>query len=339
MARTYRLETYNAVLERGVVPLFYSADVEAATHIVRACATGGARVIEFTNRGENALTVFAALANTFEKDSTVILGVGSIVDAPTAALFIAHGANFIVGPSFNPEIAKLCNKRKIGYIPGCGTENEISLAEEYGAEIVKIFPGESVGGPSFVSAVMAPCPWHKLLPTGGVDATPESVSSWIKAGAAAVGMGSKLITAQAVKEKTYEVITEKVLQTIGWIKQARGTPLFLGLEHVGLYPRNALASDVSAWYEKVFGFQSKEGNSSFMLGHMGAGRVEVVKENDPAPCHLAVRVSNFEEAISALKAKGIAVKEPNTNKPEVKAAYLQDPDPAGNLVHLLWLAN
>jgi len=107
-------------------------------------------------------------------------------------------------------------------MPGCATETEIANAEEMGAEVCKIFPGEAVGGPSFISAVMAPCPWHRLLPTGGVDATAESLSAWIKAGAAAVGMGSKLITAQAVKARDFDSISNKVAQCIGWIKQARG---------------------------------------------------------------------------------------------------------------------
>ena len=122
------------------------------------------------------------------RQNDVILGVGSVPDAPTAALFIASGANFIVSPSLNPEVARLCNRRKIPYLPGCLTPTEIATAEELGVEICKIFPG-NVGGPEFISAVMAPCPWTRLLPTGGVDATEESVNAWIKAGAGCGGHG------------------------------------------------------------------------------------------------------------------------------------------------------
>jgi 2-dehydro-3-deoxyphosphogluconate aldolase/(4S)-4-hydroxy-2-oxoglutarate aldolase len=154
-------------------------------------------------------------------DPSIILGVGSVIDAPTAALYLAAGANFIVGPSFNAEIAKLCNRRKVLYMPGCATETEISTAEEYGAEICKIFPGETVGGPAFIKAVMAPCPWHRLMPTGGVDATESSISEWLRAGAAAVGMGSKLFPSQAVKDKNYDGIARKVSDCVGWIRQAR----------------------------------------------------------------------------------------------------------------------
>jgi 2-dehydro-3-deoxyphosphogluconate aldolase / (4S)-4-hydroxy-2-oxoglutarate aldolase len=221
MARFMRLEVINTLLEIGVLPLFYNGEVEIATELVNACARGGARVIEFTNRGEMAYPVFAELVKHFAKaNPSVVLGVGSIIDAPTAALYLAAGANFIVGPSLSPEISRLCNRRKILYIPGCATENEITAAEELGAEICKLFPGDTLG-PGFVKAIMAPCPWHRLLPTGGVDATETSISEWITAGAASVGLGSKLITAQAVKEKDYNGIAAKTAQCVGWVKAAR----------------------------------------------------------------------------------------------------------------------
>jgi 2-dehydro-3-deoxyphosphogluconate aldolase / (4S)-4-hydroxy-2-oxoglutarate aldolase len=221
MARFMRLEVTNTLLEIGVVPLFYHGEVKTAVELVSACARGGARAIEFTNRGEMAYPVFTELVQHFAKaDPSVILGVGSIIDAPTAALYLAAGANFIVGPSLNPELSRLCNRRKILYIPGCATENEITAAEELGAEICKLFPGD-VLGPGFVKAAMAPCPWHRLMVTGGVDATEASISSWIKAGAAAVGLGSKLINAQTIKDKDYDGITSKTKQCINWVKVAR----------------------------------------------------------------------------------------------------------------------
>ncbi len=224
MARFMRLEVTNTLLDTGLLPLFYNSEVETAIAVVAACARGGARLIEFTNRGEAAYPVFTELVRHFaQADPALILGIGSVVDAPTAALYLASGANFIVGPNLNPEISRLCNRRKVLYMPGTATENEISQAEELGAEIVKIFPGEAVGGPSFIKAVMAPCPWHRLLPTGGVDATEASVSEWVKAGAAALGMGSKLITAQALKAKNYDGISATAAEVIGWIRKARGT--------------------------------------------------------------------------------------------------------------------
>ena len=222
MARFMRLDVTNLLLDTGVLPLFYHGDGQIAVEIVNACVRGGVRVIEFTNRGEMAYPVFTELVRHFAKaDPSVILGIGSIVDAPTAALFMTSGANFIVGPSFNPEISRLCNRRMVLYLPGCSTENEISAAEELGAEICKIFPGESAGGPAFISAVMAPCPWHRLLPTGGVDASEASIREWIKAGAAAVGLGSKLISAQAIKDGDFDAIAEKTARCVGWVKAAR----------------------------------------------------------------------------------------------------------------------
>lgn len=222
MTRFMRLEVINTLLDIGLVPLFYNADVETSIELVSACSHGGAKIVEFTNRGEMAYPVFTELVKHFAKaDPDVILGVGSVIDAPTAALYLAAGANFIVGPSLNPEISRLCNRRKILYMPGCATENEIVAAEELGAEICKIFPGSSAGGPGFIKAVLAPSPWHRLLPTGGVDATEASVSEWVKAGAAAVGMGSKLITKQAVKDRDYDGIAKKASDCIEWIKKAR----------------------------------------------------------------------------------------------------------------------
>jgi 2-dehydro-3-deoxyphosphogluconate aldolase/(4S)-4-hydroxy-2-oxoglutarate aldolase len=224
MARYRRLEVTNILLETGLLPLFYNGDLQTAVSLAAACARGGARTVEFTNRGEAAYPVFTDLVRHFAKaDPAVILGVGSVMDAPTAALYLAAGANFLVGPCLNPEIMRLCNRRKVLYIPGCATETEIATAEELGAEICKIFPADAAGGPKFIRAVMAPCPWHRLLPTGGVDATEASVSEWITAGAAVLGMGSKLVTKDLVAAKDFDGLAAKTAECIGWVKKARGS--------------------------------------------------------------------------------------------------------------------
>ncbi len=223
MARFDRLTVLNKIMELGLVPVFYHADVEVAKKIVAACAAGGATVVEFTNRGDFAPQVFLELSRYFtQADPTIILGVGSIVDAPTAALYIAYGANFIVGPNFNPEVARLCNRRKIAYAPGCGSATEIAEAEELGVEIVKVFPGKSVGGPDFVKSVLGPCPWTRIMPTGGVDATPESIRAWFAAGVACVGFGSQLITKQLVAAGDFAGLAQKTAQVLQWIREARG---------------------------------------------------------------------------------------------------------------------
>jgi 2-dehydro-3-deoxyphosphogluconate aldolase/(4S)-4-hydroxy-2-oxoglutarate aldolase len=222
MAGFDRLAVLNAVVENGLVPVFYSGDLEVVKQIVAACAEGGAKVVEFTNRGDRAWNVFTQLVEWAEKaQPDVILGVGSVIDAPTAALYIGSGANFVVGPVLNPEVARLCNQRKIAYMPGCGSASEISEAEELGAEIVKVFPGAEVGGPGFVKAVLGPMPWTCIMPTGGVDATEESIRAWFKAGVTCVGIGSKLITKELVAARDYDGISEKVAQVLAWIRSAR----------------------------------------------------------------------------------------------------------------------
>jgi len=223
MARFDRMTVLNRIMELGLIPVFYHADGEVAAKIVAACAAGGATVVEFTNRGDFAPQVFLELNKHFTTaDPNIILGVVSIVDAPTAALYIAYGANFIVGPNFNPEVARLCNRRKVPYAPGCGSATEIAEAEELGVEIVKVFPGKSVGGPDFVKSVLGPCPWTRIMPTGGVDATQESINAWFKAGVACVGIGSQLITKEFVTKGDFEGLAQKTAQVLQWIREARG---------------------------------------------------------------------------------------------------------------------
>lgn len=212
-----------AMMEQGVIPVFYHPDIEVCKNVIQACANGGAKCIEFTNRGDFASHVFLDVNRHFVKaDPTVIMGVGSIIDAPTAGIYIANGANFIVGPMLNPEVARLCNKRGLPYSPGCGSATEVSYAQELGCDIVKVFPGSCVGGPEFVNNIRGPMPWTKLMPTGGVDPTEESLTKWYKAGIVACGIGSKLITKELLDAKDYRGIEKKVAETVALIKKIRG---------------------------------------------------------------------------------------------------------------------
>ncbi len=219
-----RLKTLTAIIDQGVIPVFYHPDAEVCAKVIRACANGGAKCIEFTNRGDFATHVFLEVTRHFAKtDGSVIMGVGSVVDAPTAGLYIANGANFVVGPMTNPEVARLCNRRGIPYSPGCGSATEISDAQELGCEIVKVFPGESVGGPAFIKAVLGPMPWTKIMPTGGVEATEESLREWFGAGIVAAGIGSNLISKTLLEAKDYDGIEKKVRDTVQLIKQIRAS--------------------------------------------------------------------------------------------------------------------
>ena len=201
--------------ETGIVPVFYHRDPQVCIDVLEACYKGGVRVFEFTNRGDNAHVVFSDLIkHSNEHCPEMILGVGSVLDAPTAALYIQLGANFIVSPILNPEMAQVCNRRKISWSPGCGSLSEISRAEELGAEVVKIFPGSEVGGPGFIKAVRGPMPWTSIMPTGGVEPTEENLKAWFEAGAYCVGMGSKLITRDDLSMGNYDALKEKVKNAI-----------------------------------------------------------------------------------------------------------------------------
>jgi 2-dehydro-3-deoxyphosphogluconate aldolase/(4S)-4-hydroxy-2-oxoglutarate aldolase len=223
MARFARLKVYSTMLETGVVPVFYHPDIEVARQVAAACVAGGCPILEFTNRGDHAWEVFSELERHCAKElPELVLGVGSVVDPGTASLYINCGANFVVGPLLNPDVARACNRRKIPYSPGCGSASEISQAEELGCEIVKVFPGAEVGGPAFVKAVKGPCPWVSIMPTGGVDSTEASLKAWFDAGVSCVGMGSNLITKDLLKAKDYKGLGEKIRTTLDLVKKIRG---------------------------------------------------------------------------------------------------------------------
>jgi 2-dehydro-3-deoxyphosphogluconate aldolase/(4S)-4-hydroxy-2-oxoglutarate aldolase len=211
-----------AMMDQAIIPVFYDPDVEVCRNVIQACANGGAKCIEYTNRGDFAAHGFLELARHFAAaDRSVILGVGSIVDAATAGLYIANGARFVVGPLLNAEVAKLCNRRAVPYSPGCGSVTEIGDAQELGCEIVKVFPGGSVGGPDFVKSVLGPMPWTRIMPTGGVDPSEESLRKWFGAGIVACGIGSNLITKQLLEKRDYAGIEAKVREAIALARRIK----------------------------------------------------------------------------------------------------------------------
>jgi 2-dehydro-3-deoxyphosphogluconate aldolase/(4S)-4-hydroxy-2-oxoglutarate aldolase len=221
MAKYTRLEVAQIMHETGMVPLFYNPDVELVKKFVTACYKGGARIFEFTNRGDFAHEVFAEL-NKYCLDNLpgMMIGVGSVTDAGTTSLYLQLGANFIVTPSLREDIALTCNRKKVLWSPGCGSLTEIGRAEELGCEVVKLFPG-NVYGPGFIKAIRGPQPWTCVMPTGGVSPDYDNLNGWFSAGAYCVGMGSKL----AVKDKDgnldFEKIEELTRSTLASIKQIR----------------------------------------------------------------------------------------------------------------------
>ncbi|MDR1667241.1 MAG: bifunctional 4-hydroxy-2-oxoglutarate aldolase/2-dehydro-3-deoxy-phosphogluconate aldolase [Bacteroidales bacterium] len=222
MARFTRIEVAVKMKESGIVPVFYHPDAEVVGQVLKACYDGGIRVFEFTNRGDFAHEVFSgAVKRAVREFPEMILGIGSVVDGGTASLYIQLGANFIVSPVLKEDIAMVCNRRKIAWIPGCGSLNDISRAEELGAEVVKIFPGSSVGGPPFVAAVKGPCPWTSIMPTGGVEATEENLKAWFDAGVTCVGMGSNLFPKDLIAAGQWDAITRKIKDVLDILKKVR----------------------------------------------------------------------------------------------------------------------
>lgn len=221
MARFSRIKVATTMKETGLVPLFYHHDTELSKEVLRACYNGGARILEFTNRGDFAHEVFAELNKFAAKElPEMILGVGSVTDGGTASLYLQLGANFVVSPVLREDVAKVCNRRKVLWSPGCGSLTEIAQAEELGAEIIKIFPGSQMG-PGFVKAIKAPCPWTSIMPTGGVTASEENLRGWFEAGVTCVGMGSKLVTKEFLRNKDFDGLQQHVANTLELIKNIR----------------------------------------------------------------------------------------------------------------------
>ena len=209
MARFDKIAVLNKMAQAPMVPVFYHSDAVTACNVVKACYDGGVRVFEFTNRGDFAHEVFAEVVKFAAKECPeMAVGVGSVVDPATAALFIQCGACFVVGPLFNSAVSVVCNRRSVPYVPGCGTVSEVGAAQETGCDVCKVFPGD-VLGPKFAKGLLAPMPWSKLMVTGGVEPTEENLTAWFKAGVFCVGMGSKLFPKDKVAQADWQYITEK----------------------------------------------------------------------------------------------------------------------------------
>jgi 2-dehydro-3-deoxyphosphogluconate aldolase/(4S)-4-hydroxy-2-oxoglutarate aldolase len=221
MAKFTRLEVAAKMAETGMVPLFYHSDINIAKKILKACYEGGARLLEFTSRGDFAHQIFDELNQYLLTElPDMIMGVGSVTDAAAASLYMQLGANFIVTPVLREDIAVVCNRRKVLWSAGCGSLTEIAKAEELGGEIVKLFPG-STYGPGFVKAIKGPQPWTSIMPTGGVSTEEDNLRGWFDAGVTCVGMGSKLISKEILANEDYEGLKAKVTDTLNLIKKIR----------------------------------------------------------------------------------------------------------------------
>lgn len=221
MSQFSRIEVAQAMKDTGMVPLFFHSDIELSKNILKACYDGGARLMEFTARGDFAHEVFGELTKYAIKELPgMILGVGSVTDAASASLYMALGANFIVTPVLREDIAIVCNRRKVLWSPGCGSLTEIAKAEELGCEIVKLFPGD-IYGPEFVKGIKGPQPWTSIMPTGGVTPTKDNLKGWFDAGVTCVGLGSQLISKEIIANKDYAKLEQDVKNALDIIKSVR----------------------------------------------------------------------------------------------------------------------
>ena len=221
MANFTRIEVARVMKQTGLVPLFYNADIEISKKVIKATYDGGARLLEFTARGDFAHEVFGELNKYVLKELPgMIMGVGSVTDGASASRFMALGANFIVTPVLREDIALVCNRRKVMWSPGCGSLTEIAKAEELGCEVVKLFPG-GIYGPDFVKAIKGPQPWTSIMPTGGVSPTKENIEAWFNAGVTCVGMGSKLIGKNSDGVYDYAKIKKDTKYSLDIIKNLR----------------------------------------------------------------------------------------------------------------------
>ena len=221
MAQYSRIEVVQQMKESGMVPLFYHPDIKVAKAVLKACYDGGARLMEFTNRGDFAIEIFTDLIKyAIAELPGMMLGVGSVTDAASASQYMLAGANFVVTPVFREDIAVVCNRRKVLWSPGCGSLTEIAIAEEMGCELVKLFPG-STHGPGFVKAIKGPQPWTSIMPTGGVSTEESNLRGWFDAGVTCVGMGSKLISKEILESKDYAKLEKDVATTLALINTIR----------------------------------------------------------------------------------------------------------------------
>lgn len=223
MARFSKMQVLSTMQSTGIVPVFYNKDVELSKQVLKACYDGGVRAFEFTNRGDFASEVFIELVKYAAVECPdMILGIGSIVDAPTAALYMQYGANFVVGPYLNADVAKVCNRHLVPYTPGCGSVTELGYAQELGCDLTKIFPAGNVGGASFVKNVKAPLPWSNIMATGAVEPTEENLTAWFKAGVMCVGMGSQLFPSDVLKARDWATVTKMCRLALDIVKSVRG---------------------------------------------------------------------------------------------------------------------
>jgi 2-dehydro-3-deoxyphosphogluconate aldolase/(4S)-4-hydroxy-2-oxoglutarate aldolase len=335
MTRFARIDVINTIYERGVVPSFAANDLNAARSIVKACADGGARAIQWhIQNAADAELLGALVAELAADDPAIILGAGAVADAQTVDALLNAGAGFIIGASADSAIARQCHRRKVNYIPVCCSLSEIEIAEEMGVETVRIHAFEPALTPAFLKTLLQDRPWTRIMKAGDIQPGAEPVANWVQAGAACIG-----VDVQAMAEMgSLESLPGKISDIIWYVKKARGENLFCGVEHLGIYPEAGQdAAELTGWYKDIFGFDIDEGESWYFVHSTGPGRIEILKDHEPTKAHVAIKVRHFDLACRRLADKGLEF-EPVKDFGRVKAVFLKQRDPAGHKVHLLYQA-
>ena len=308
MANFYKSEIITTMREQVLVPVFYHADREVVLEIIGACVRGGARIVEFTNRGEGAADLFGEVVKVCRsKDPALMVGVGSIREEVTAGIYIGKGADFVVGPTFNRNTSEICNRHTVPYLPGCCSATEISEAEAAGAEIVKVFPAQEVGGVAFFKAIHGPAAHTQMMPTGGVSITAESIYNWLTVGqAAALGIGSELIRKDLVAKKDWAAIEANVRHALHLIRVVKAKRLaaegilFRGVHHVGVATADMAEAVKLLGEAAAFTLVKPPTSTSFVAGGTGAamevGPAAGVKEHG----HIAIEVTDLDKALEFL---------------------------------------
>jgi 2-dehydro-3-deoxyphosphogluconate aldolase/(4S)-4-hydroxy-2-oxoglutarate aldolase len=335
MTRFARTDVINTIYERGLVPSFSASDTASGGSILKACADGGARAIIYRIESKNDIQTFDSLVKELEvSDPEVILGAGPVADNQTAGKLLDAGAGFIIGATFDSDIARQCHRRKVNYIPVCRSLTDIEAAEEMGIETIRIHHFDPELSPAALRDLLQKRPWTRIMKSGDVEPDQNQIDAWIDAGAACIGLDIQQIADPGATRS----LTAGIADLIWYVKNARGDNIFCGVEHLGIYPEaGQAASKLTEWYNNMFNFVVDEGESWYFVRSTGPGRIEILKDHEPTKAHVAIKVRHFELACQMLADKGIEF-EPVKDFGRVKAVFLKQRDPAGHKVHLLYQA-
>jgi 2-dehydro-3-deoxyphosphogluconate aldolase/(4S)-4-hydroxy-2-oxoglutarate aldolase len=335
MANYTRIEVINSIYERGLIPRVHIRDHKAIIDLLTALVDGGARVIELRiSESQDIKVISDLIPHAKQNDLMLTLGAGMVDDPGTAVSYMDMGADFLSGSMFDPEVARVCNQRKVLYIPTCNDLAETNAAEEMGAELVKV-EGKD---PAFIKNIMEQKSWSRIMPTLVENPDPGALKPWVEAGAACLSMDVETIKKEAASSQDWPALTAAIEACMWAIAQARGNPLFSGVEHVGLYPKEGQeAREIAQWYAQMFGFHLDEGETYFFARSTGPGRIEILKDSEPLKAHVAIKVRNFQAGCETLRGRGIDL-EPPKLLGRIKAVFLKERDPAGNKVHLIYQA-